>query len=96
MSRMSRHSASPLILACLAFVCVLLLTYVGAYVSLGKKQDVFLATSSYWIEPVAGRPVISRTYKSHWLVTLFRPASYVESMLRNKEVHVQFDDFTLD
>jgi hypothetical protein len=96
MSSRPRRSTGISILACLAVACVLLAAYVGAYLCAGKRQDVFLATGPYWIEPVAGRPIISRTYKSHWLVALFAPASQVETVLRNKEVHVQFDDFTLD
>jgi len=96
MSSIPRRSAATTALACLAVGCVLLSVYVGAYVSLGKKQDVFLATGPYWVPPIAGRPIVTRTYKSRWLVTLFTPASKAETLLRNKEVHIQFDDFTMD
>ena len=70
---------SPLpVIAVLAILLLLIGGYVGAYLNVGVRVD--------WRAPSGDIGTIERTYTHQWMITLFAPAAWAETKMRNVQV----------
>ena len=79
----ARPSPTIPILATLAILCALLGAYVGGYFWLGEHRDSLA-------EGFMGRRLIIRMYRYEWQVTIFKPATKLETRLRGVDVHLDY------
>jgi hypothetical protein len=79
MDGMTSHpsTAAP-ILAALAIVLVTLAVYTAGYFGLGQRMD----------SPYNNPRRVERSYSQRWLVTIFRPAAWIEQKVRGCDVYV--------
>ena len=81
MSEKSYPSPLPII-AILAILLLLVGGYVGAYLGVGVRVD--------WRTPSGVLGTIERTYTSKWAVTVFAPAAWVETKMRDVQVQAVY------
>lgn len=94
MGRERKSSAASVLtlLAIVAVVAALLGTYVGGYLWLGEvEREMYAVAGNPSLKSSIrgpGMPVVSmtRSYRSAWLVTIFKPAARLEGAIRGCQV----------
>jgi hypothetical protein len=71
-------AALPLFTAASLLLLGLAVAYVAGYYGLGRR----IGDGKHW-----------RTFRAHWLVTIYRPAAYVESAATGEEIKVGYWDW---
>ena len=86
----SRSSTAAPLLVMLAIVAVPLSAYVAGYFWLGKQAELLgLGVDNF------GRPypyAIERAYPQRWMVTIYKPAGWVEEKVRGFDIEIRERD----